>query len=153
MLCTPYCIRPARRKDRGLLLATIVKTGLNPLGFTWQPFILAENEEGSFLGCAQLKTHRDGVLELASIYVIPSCRGQGIAGDLIQTLISPVSSKIWLTCRASLAPFYTQFGFRWVNPPDPMPDYFKRVRGLFKLISGSLGLGDQVAVMVRDPER
>ena len=45
-----------------------------------------DQSQGEVIGCAQIKPHRDGSRELASLVVHPDYRGQGIARRMIQYL-------------------------------------------------------------------
>lgn len=87
------------------------------------------------IGCGQLKPHRDGSLELASIVVAPVWRSQGVAGAIIEHLLANSHSPIWLTCVTLLTPFYTRFGFHEVTDLSIMPAYFRWVSRLFRWLT------------------
>jgi len=67
----------------------INRVGINPLGLDWKRFIVAETHYGGFIGCGQLKPPKDSSLELASIAVDASYRGQGVARAMIEHLLAP----------------------------------------------------------------
>jgi N-acetylglutamate synthase-like GNAT family acetyltransferase len=138
-----YCIRPAVSQDHAAILALIRTVKINPLGIDWERFLIAVDQENRLIGCGQVKLHRDGSSELASIAVTPSWRGQGIARALIERLVATHDRPLYLTCRSHLGHFYERFGFR-VIPLAEMPAYFRRVYRLFLLLTrfsrGRVGL-------------
>lgn len=139
-----FRLRPATRQDFTAIRALIRETGINPLGLEWSRFLVAESAAGEFIGCAQLKPHSDGSLELASLAVIPAWRGRGVARALIEAQLSAAPRPLYLTCRAELGPFYEQFGFHPLRR-EAMPPYFQRLSRLAEII-GKL-LQEQMLVM------
>lgn len=125
---------------------------INPLGLNWERFLVAE-DRGQIVGIGQIKPHGDGSMELASIAVIPERQNQGIASQLIKTLIATESGTLHLMCRQALEGFYTRFGFRRINR-DEMPRYFRRmVRLAAVFISVASMFGEErieLIVMRRD---
>lgn len=126
-------VRAARAADFPAIRALIYRTGLNPLGLDWRRFLVAESPQGEFIGCGQLKPHADGSLELASLAVVPSWRGRGVARRLILALMAKAPRPLYLTCLGHLQPFYEKFGFRVLAPED-MPPYFRRLSRLAGLV-------------------
>jgi N-acetylglutamate synthase-like GNAT family acetyltransferase len=142
-----FHIRPARKSDQTIIRQLIRRARLNPMGISWPAFDIVEGPGDMVLGCGQVKRHRDGSMELASLYIAPEFRGQGIAAALIQRLQSKARSNLWLTCRSDLIPFYARFAFTEVADPGEMPTYFRRVWRLFWLFKWLVGEGDHLAVM------
>lgn len=134
-----FNLRPAEVHEQLLIWRMVIGAGLNPLHLRWDNFILAEGAEGDILGCGQIKNHRDGSRELASIYVRPAARGQGVAQSIIKKLLAETSSPVWLTCRRELNDFYRRFGFEEVHSLERMPAYFRRVKRLVRFLSRSEG--------------
>ena len=128
-----YRIRPAVREDARLIRALIRAARINPLGIYWRRFLVAVDDGERLLGCGQVKVHRDGSRELASIAVVPGCRGQGVASALIERLISAHDPPLYLTCRDHLGGFYERFGFQVIQLAD-MPGYFRRVYRLVNFL-------------------
>jgi N-acetylglutamate synthase-like GNAT family acetyltransferase len=126
-------LRPANQADQAAIKAIIYANWLNPLGLKWSQFILAETAHNQIIGCGQVKPHRDGSRELASIAVIPSWRNQGIAAAIINQLLAAHSPPLWLTCESRLVPFYEKFGFAQISDPARMPPYFRRLARLSRL--------------------
>jgi N-acetylglutamate synthase-like GNAT family acetyltransferase len=124
-----YSIRPAVKEDATAIRTLIRAALINPLGIHWPRFIIAVDEENRLIGCGQVKVHRDGSRELASIAVAPAWRKQGVASAVIERLLAKHAPPLYLTCRPQLGPFYERFGFR-VIPQDEMPAYFHRVHRL-----------------------
>jgi len=94
----------------------------------------------SLEGCGQVKTHRDGTHELASIVVRPAYQKRGTASAIIRHLIDQSTEPLYLACREELGLFYARFGFD-VVPPHEHPPYFRRVWRIYSLLKQFLPLG------------
>lgn len=128
-----FTIRPAEFADRWAIYRLIWSARLNPTGLAWRRFLVAVDGTGQIVACGQIKPHRDGSHELASIAVSLEWRHKGIASALIQQLLDIAPGELYLTCRSTLAPFYTRFGFQTIIS-DVMPPYFRRIERLARLI-------------------
>jgi N-acetylglutamate synthase-like GNAT family acetyltransferase len=126
-----YCLRPAQKTDAPAIRKLIWQAHINPMQINWQRFIVAVDEHDRVTGCAQVKTHRDGTHELASLVVDPQQRGSGIARVLIEYWLARAPRPLYLTCRSSLQPLYEKFGFR-VQSPAEMTPYFYRLHRLVR---------------------
>ena len=124
-----YFLRPARPDDFPAIRSLIRAVRINPTGLDWQRFVVAETNDGLLVGCGQVKPHRDGTLELASIAVEQDFRHQGVARALIADLLRHYPRPLYLMCRSGLGSFYERFGFQ-VVPPEQMPPYFRRIQNL-----------------------
>jgi len=140
-------IRPATAEDQKLIRGVIRQARLNPLGINWRSFVIAEDMSKGFLGCAQIKSHKDGSRELASLNINPDHRGRGIAAILIKTLQDQERSNLWLTCRSGLTPLYIRFGFIEIVDATVMPLYFRRVWRLFQVFRRWFPHWEGLAVM------
>jgi N-acetylglutamate synthase-like GNAT family acetyltransferase len=98
---------------------------------------VAVGPSGDLIGCGQLKPHAGGLIELASIAVLPAGRGHGAARAIIEFLLEQAPRPLYLTCRGSLGPFYQKWGFRPLKPNE-MPVYFLRLSRIAALLSGVL---------------
>jgi N-acetylglutamate synthase-like GNAT family acetyltransferase len=78
-----FYIRKATKNDSGFIRRLILRVGINPLGLKWRRFLVAVNENGFKIGCAQVKVHKDGTRELASVAVVPFYRHQGVAETMV----------------------------------------------------------------------
>jgi N-acetylglutamate synthase-like GNAT family acetyltransferase len=134
---TDLSLRPATQADSAWIRDLIHRVGINPLDLNWEHFLLAESPQGIRLGCAQLKPHGDGSLELASLAVEEFARGRGVARALIESLLAGSPRPLFLMCRPELGPLYERFGFRTVGPQEMTP-YFRRIRKVTRLL-GFLG--------------
>lgn len=130
---TAYQPQAATSAQQGEIKSLIRAAQINPLGVDWRRFVVVPDENGRVIGCGQIKPHRDGSSELASIVVARAWRGQGVARAIIEHLLANSPRPLWLTCISTLVPFYTRFGFYEVVTSDRMPPYFRRVTRLFRL--------------------
>jgi N-acetylglutamate synthase-like GNAT family acetyltransferase len=142
--------RPAQANDEAAIKALIRAVNINPIGLKWQRFVVAVDENGRLIGCGQIKSHRDGSRELASIAVQKAWRRQGVAGAIIQQLLADETPPVWLTCMDKLVPFYEQFGFVEVMGGNgrSLPFYFRLARAFFKPIQKLSRITGYLAVMV-----
>jgi len=140
-------LRPAAARDFAAIRALIRRVQINPSGLDWRRFLIAVDSAGRLVGCGQLKPHGPGVIELASIAVDESYRGQGVARRLIDRLVAEAPRPLYLTCRSGLGPFYERWGFRELNPGE-MPAYFRRLARVMSVVMGVFRSGDRLLVMV-----
>jgi N-acetylglutamate synthase-like GNAT family acetyltransferase len=140
-------IREASEADHGTIRRLIKEANLNRMSLNWPNFVLAE-EDGAIVGVGQVKTHRDGSRELASIAVVPARQGQGIGSVLIKTLLARESGVVlYLTCRRELEAYYERFGFRTLVASE-YPPYFKRMIPLVNTVARLFGT--RILVMRRE---
>jgi N-acetylglutamate synthase-like GNAT family acetyltransferase len=141
-----FSLRPATQSDKIRIRRLVRQVRINPTGLEWPRFVVAVTSGGELIGCGQVKSHADGSRELASIAVSPDYRGEGVARAIIEYLINIYPKPLYLTCRASLVPFYQLFGFQTILQ-DQMPPHFRRIS---RLVNGFLWLtraGDGLSVM------
>ncbi len=143
-----FRLRPARETDARRIRAIIRKVRINPMDLDWSRFILAVDEQEQVVGCGQIKPHRDGSHELASIAVLSEWRGQGIARQIIEALIVSHPDTLYLTCRASLEGFYEKFGFKLLEYEEMTP-YFQRLSRLSRVVVRFAQEQDGLIVMKR----
>jgi GNAT superfamily N-acetyltransferase len=157
-----YRLQAATPAQQDAIKALVRAARINPLGLDWRRFIVALDENGVVIGCGQIKPHRDGSWELASIAVTPIWRGQGVARAVIEHLLTVSPRPLWLTCVSPLVPLYTRFGFCEVTNLAEMPSYFRWVGRLFRLLAylspaNSLSVmrhkGDRASVQPTRPAR
>ena len=143
-----FALRPATAVDQETIKQLIRDAGINPLSLSWERFLLAEDKQGKPIGCGQVKAHRDGSRELASIAVVPAWRGRAVARAIIEALQAQYGPPLWLTCMNRLAMFYAKFGFVEVKTAEQMPPYFRRAARFFNLYLQLTGATGRLAVMV-----
>lgn len=130
-----FVIRPARKEEFAAIRSLILREHLNPTGLNWRRFLVAVSARGEVLGCGQIKIHRDGSRELASIVVQKQARSRGIAQAIIQELLRQESTRpLYLMCRPGLETFYAQFSFRTISENE-MPPYFRHIHLLLKALT------------------
>ena len=140
--------RPAVTEDLPRIRELVRAAQINPTGLDWQRFAVIVNFDQQVIACAQIKPHRDGSRELASLVVDPAYRNQGLARTLIAHLIRQYEGDLHLMCRASLGGFYAKFGFEPLSEPE-MPPYFRRINRLASLIESLQKEGETLLVMRR----
>jgi len=144
----PFSLRPATQADFPAIRRLVLAERINPTGLDWQRFLVAVNSDEELIGCGQVKSHRDGSRELASIVVVPAWRRRGVARAIIERLLAENPGTLYLTCRSSLGPLYEKFGFHALEPQD-MPPYFRRLSRLASVMNLLVDFGETLLVMVR----
>lgn len=127
-----YTLRAAVQKDAPAIRKLIWRVRINPTRLDWRRFVVAEGEKGQVLGCGQIKPHRDGSRELASIAVQPEAQGEGIASAIIRHLIATEPPPLYLICASPLSAFYPRFGFVELLPAEMPPE----LRQSWQLVNG-----------------
>ncbi len=130
---TTFTVRPALETEAGAIHDLIHLVGINPMGLDWKRFIVAVDAQDEIVATGQIKPHGRDIHELASIAVVPECRGQGLARVIIEHLLKEGPRPLYLTCVSSLEPLYQKFGFSSVSY-DEMPRYFQRISRLAGLV-------------------
>jgi N-acetylglutamate synthase-like GNAT family acetyltransferase len=145
-----YAIRRAVQVDQAAITSIVRAAGINPLDLRWPRFLVADDRE-RIIGVVQVKSHRDGSRELASLAVVPEYRGQGVGSALVRDLLATEGDSVYLTCADRLEGYYIRFGFRRLEPTE-MPPYFRRLSRLTRFLSAVLrvfGLHWRILVMAR----
>jgi predicted N-acetyltransferase YhbS len=140
-------IESAGREAEAQIRAMIRAGRLNPLGIDWRRFLLAIGEDGEIVGCVQVKQHRGGARELASLFVKPASRRRGVGGSLIRQVLGQEDPPLWLTCRVRLVAYYERFGFQVVDDVRDMPGYFRFAWRVFNFIPSRTRGEARLAVM------
>jgi amino-acid N-acetyltransferase len=144
-------IRPATAGDQRTIVRLVRAAQINPMDLKWQNFVLAVDEDThAIVGAGQVKQHRDGSFELASILTVPAYQGRGVASHVIEHLLRQHSGELYLTCLSGLGPFYERFGFREIGPAE-MPPYFRRIQRLVSTLTQIARQGQRLLVMKRPP--
>lgn len=107
-------IRPATEADRSVILRLMRPRDYNRINLQPTCFLVAE-AAGEVIGIGQIKRHRDGTPELASLVVAPERRGEGIGHALVRALVARHQGPLYLFCLAALESFYTDLGFQRVT--------------------------------------
>ena len=150
--CSLYGLHPATSTDQATIKAIIHANRINPMALKWPQFVLAVTADHTIIGCGQVKPHRDGSRELASIAVLPDWRNQGIATAIINYLLTIHQPPLWLTCSSKLIPFYQKFSFIEIKDPAQMTPYFQRIFHLSQWLVWLLKADRYLAVMFWEGE-
>lgn len=142
-----FSIRPAKKEDFSAIKELIQAVQINPTGLDWRRFLVAVTPGNDMLGCGQIKPHKDGPMELASIAVQETARGQGVARAIIEELLTREPKRpLYLMCQARLELLYTKFGFQTIGVPD-MPKYFQMVSRAERIFNKQAEAQDRLRVM------
>ncbi len=93
--------------------------------------------DGQKAGIGRLVNVNKGNLELGGMYVFELFRGKGIAGEIIEFLLSYVDSQTTVYCIPfqHLVPFYERYGFRlcsdYTNVPEEILKKFHWCKGKY----------------------
>jgi N-acetylglutamate synthase-like GNAT family acetyltransferase len=148
---TAFSLRKALATDRATIRRLVYQARLNPRGLDWRRFVVAVDERQRVIGCGQIKPHRDGSRELASIVVEPGRQLGGVGSAVIARLLA-TGPPLWLVCRSKLVPFYRRFGFREIDEPQASRPHFRRMLRLGRWLERLLPPGDVPRVMVWESE-
>ena len=121
-------IRKALKKDAAAIRSLIWLVQINPFGLDWRHFLVAVNEQEQVVATGQIKPHRDGTRELASIATRPDYRSQGLASAIINRLLQETPRPLYLRCAEKMGLFYTRFQFRVLALAEMPPDYARDIR-------------------------
>jgi N-acetylglutamate synthase-like GNAT family acetyltransferase len=120
-------VRPATAGDQAVIVGIVRAARINPMDLKWPNFVVAvDDATGAVVGTGQVKVHRDGSPELASIATVPAFQHQGVAHKVIHTLLRRHPETLYLTCMDWHEGLYQRFGFRAL-PREEMPPYFRRL--------------------------
>lgn len=175
MLCLPvllassYEIRPATSLDVSSARKILFQEAMNPLSISTETLLVAsENQyetngnynDNALMGFGQIRPLNDEYSELASIYVMPNCRHQGVGTALVSKLLEkhdneaissfanhPQKSVCLLTLRPTVL-FYQKHSFLVVTEKDMVPPPLR-----FEYAAGSVLsaiLGNDIVCMVRE---
>lgn len=120
-------IRPARQEDQETIVSFINQAKLNPRNLHWQNFLVAE-DNGNVVGIRQVKVYKQGTREVASGFVLPEYRRQGISAQLMKALLAREAGPLYTMVNEKRAPYYEQFGFRRVKMSQLPSDFRKEYR-------------------------
>jgi N-acetylglutamate synthase-like GNAT family acetyltransferase len=129
-----YITRRAQAGEARAIRRLVRSARLNPLGLDWRRFTIAIDGEGEVIACGQVKPHRGGWRELASIVVRPEWQGRGIGSAMISALLAEEEPPLWLFCRRELTGLYERFGFEVVSSRTPAPKLLRVVAWLGEVL-------------------
>jgi N-acetylglutamate synthase-like GNAT family acetyltransferase len=146
-------IRQARAADQADITALVRRARLNPRGLHWARFLVADDDD-RIVGVAQVRLHSDGARELASLVVEPEYRGYGLAGRLIDGLLSGDDGRMHMLVDRPFANHYRRWGF-YPTSPRSLPGSMSRQYRIGRAVTsiGSLILRRRIRIvpLERDP--
>ncbi len=145
-----YRIQAAEQTQAAAIRDLVRSSGINPTGLAWERFLVALTPADELVGCVQIKPHRDGSRELASLAVAPAWQGRGLARALIEALLAGNPGELYLMCQSRLGPLYGKFGFQAIAR-EQMPAYFRRVSQLAGIVVAMSKANETLLVMRRSP--
>jgi N-acetylglutamate synthase-like GNAT family acetyltransferase len=131
-------IRPALAADQATIVALIRRARLNPRNLRWSRFLVAE-ESGRIVGVRQVKLHQGGTREVASGFVVPEHRRQGISARLMTAILEREPGPLYLICDERWSAYYEAFGFQRM-PTSELPRDLRGNYYLGKLITTVVSL-------------
>lgn len=131
-------IRPARQEDQETIVSYVHQAKINPRNLHWQNFLVAE-EDDKIIGIRQVKTHAQGTREVASGFVLPEYRRQGISARLMNELLTRETGPLYTMVSEKRTPYYEQFGFRRVDVSELPADFRKEYR-LGRIVTSLMSL-------------
>lgn len=131
-------IRPARQEDQQTIVSLVHQAKLNPRNLHWERFLVAE-ENGSVVGIRQVKIHPQGTREVASGFVLPEYRSQGISARLMNELLAREKGPLYSLVDQKWLPYYEQFGFRRVSVHE-LPSDFRKEYRIGKIVTSLISL-------------
>src|SRR5688572_27736230 len=98
-------IRPSRQEDQHVIVSFIQQARINPRNLHWQNFFVAE-DDGQIVGIRQVKVHAQGTREVASGFVLPEYRRQGISAVLMKEILAREKDSLYLMCNKKRKTYY-----------------------------------------------
>lgn len=133
-----FTIRPARQEDHETIVSFIRQAKINPRNLNWQNFLVAE-ENGQIVGVRQIKVYEQGTREVASGFVLPEYRRQGISAQLMKALLARETGPLYTMVNEKRALYYEQFGFQRVDVSQ-LPSDFCREYWIGRVVTTLLSL-------------
>ena len=142
----PITIRAAVEADQPTIVSFIQQAKLNPRNLHWERFLIAE-ENGKIVGIRQIKIYNDGTREVASGFVLPEYRRQGISAQLMKALLARETGPLYTMVNEKRAPYYEQFGFRRVEVSQ-LPSDFRKEYRIGRIVTTLLSLFSKERVRI-----
>ena len=154
--CEGFEIRSATDKHISVARKILLREAMNPFSLQKENMLVAvdeENDDDQLIGFGQIRPIDEKFSELASLFVMPEKRNQGIGGTLVQSLMenhkSKATSKVCLLTLKPTASFYEPHGFK-IASSDEMQKLPSSVRNEYLAGSAiSLVLGNEIICMIQ----
>ncbi len=109
-----------KKIDQSFIEKVLADSSLGLFDLRYQDFLVGRQEDGSIVTCARLYKYSGNILELKSIWVHDSWRGNKLGHFIARKILQSVKKgKVYVAIRNNLEAYYSQIGFRYVvKAPD-----------------------------------
>jgi len=115
----------AKKSDLPQITKSLKTAGLDITDMKTKEFIIAKKKQ-QVIGCARIKLYQDKTLELASLWVKKTARGQNLGYFIIQELFKKHKGQnIYLTTCPKNKNYYLNLGFRVIKLEKNIPPCIK----------------------------
>jgi N-acetylglutamate synthase-like GNAT family acetyltransferase len=127
-------IRPATEADADAIRSLVHEAGINPRDLDWRRFLVVD-DAGEVVACAQVRVHRHGTRELASVAVREARRGEGLGRRISEATIArePVR-PLFLYAESANVPYWSKFAFVEVTDEELPADIRRSITATRRLI-------------------
>jgi ribosomal protein S18 acetylase RimI-like enzyme len=148
-------IRQATAQDLFAARKTLFQAAMNPLSLSEQTLLVATSDDSDHtLGFGQIRSLDADYSELASLYIYPEHRHEGVGSALVAKLLerhdaatSTRNTKVCLLTLRPTIPFYQPHGFEVQLALDDLPQSIQFEHKAGSLVSSLLG--NDICCMVR----
>ncbi len=123
----PIAVRSATADDQPGITQLIRDAHLNPRDLDWRRFVVAD-AGGRLVGCAQVRVHRLGTREVASVAVSAKHQGSGIGRRLVEAILAHERDTIYLMTERHTEGYFERFGFKRMPAAAAPPDFRRQYR-------------------------
>jgi N-acetylglutamate synthase-like GNAT family acetyltransferase len=131
-------VRPARPEEQETIVSFIRQAKLNPRNLHWENFLVGEIN-GQIIGIRQVKVHAQGTREVASGFVLPEYRRQGVSACLMNELLRRETGSLYTMVNEKRASYYERFGFRRIAV-DRLPADFRREYRIGRIVTSLMSI-------------
>lgn len=127
-------VRPATEADSDAIRSLIHEAGINPRDLNWRRFLVVD-DNGEVVACAQVRVHKQGTRELASVAVLEARRGEGLGRRISEAAIAREPRRpLFLYAEADNVPYWSRFAFVEVDDDGLPPDIRRTIRATRRLL-------------------
>ena len=142
--------RKATSNDVFLARKILVQEAMNPISISTRTLLVAHyDQSNAMIGFGQIRPLNIEYSELASLYVLPDYRQQGVGSALVKELLArhEDDTKVCLLTLKPTMSFYEMHGFVCIKSLEDLPSILKFEFKVGSLISSFLG--NDLVCMVR----
>jgi GNAT superfamily N-acetyltransferase len=116
----------------------------------WRHCFVVETPEKEIIGCGKILPHDGGNWEVASLSVVKTYRGSGVALIGGKYIIDHAPRPLWGICERRALALYRRFGAVEVTDPAGMPRFVvKRLASYSRMLKMTHRQGSLAVVVVR----